>query len=577
MILQALTAYYEDLARTGKIARQGWGKSRISYALELGEGGEVCRVIPLETADERGKSRPREMELPAPVKRTVGVASNFLWDNGPYLLGHAKDAAKDSRAGKCFAAAKELHCSLLSGSEDPFAQAICRFFENYDPALGSTDPVLAGEWENLISGCNLTFAYGNQYPGDNEALSRAWESHYGQDAEGEKLRCLITGEPAVPEKTHPAIKRLYGAQSSGAALVSFNAPAFCSYGREQNENAPVGQYGAFAYTAALNYLLSDRRHYRRIGGDTYVFWAEGAEEQYEDAFGAFLDGNSDTVKDEDLASVLDALAGKKLCNWDNLPLNPENRFYVLGLAPNAARISVRFFLQDTFGVFAQRLKAHYDRLEIIRPSFDNRTQLPLWLLLQETVNRQSRDKTASPQMSADTLRAILTGGRYPATLFQQTMLRIRAEHDITRGKAAIIKAYLLRNDTQQNRMEALTVKLNDDCNDLPYVLGRLFSVLEDIQQQANPGINTTIKDRYFSSASATPAVVFPVLLNLAEKHQKKLSAGQKVYNSKRLQDLLGRIRESYPTHLTLSDQGIFQLGYYHETQKRYSGSKAGQE
>ena len=577
MILQALTAYYEDLARTGKIARQGWGKSRISYALELGEGGEVCRVIPLETADERGKSRPREMELPAPVKRTVGVASNFLWDNGSYLLGHAKDAAKDSRAGKCFAAAKKLHCSLLSGSEDPFAQAICRFFENYDPALGSTDPVLAGEWENLISGCNLTFAYGNQYPGDNEALARVWESHYGQDAEGEKLRCLITGEPAVPEKTHPAIKRLYGAQSSGAALVSFNAPAFCSYGREQNENAPVGQYGAFAYTAALNYLLSDRRHYRRIGGDTYVFWAEGAEEQYEDAFGAFLDGNSDTVKDEDLASVLDALAGKKLCNWDNLPLNPENRFYVLGLAPNAARISVRFFLQDTFGVFAQRLKAHYDRLEIIRPSFDNRTQLPLWLLLQETVNRQSRDKTASPQMSADTLRAILTGGRYPATLFQQTMLRIRAEHDITRGKAAIIKAYLLRNDTQQNRMEALTVKLNDDCNDLPYVLGRLFSVLEDIQQQANPGINTTIKDRYFSSASATPAVVFPVLLNLAEKHQKKLSAGQKVYNSKRLQDLLGRIRESYPTHLTLSDQGIFQLGYYHETQKRYSGSKAGQE
>lgn len=339
----------------------------------------------------------------------------------------------------------------------------------------------------------------------------------------------------------------------------------------------MGQYGAFAYTAALNYLLSDRRHYRRIGGDTYVFWAEGAEEQYEDAFGAFLDGNSDTVKDEDLASVLDALAGKKLCNWDNLPLNPENRFYVLGLAPNAARISVRFFLQDTFGVFAQRLKAHYDRLEIIRPSFDNRTQLPLWLLLQETVNRQSRDKTASPQMSADTLRAILTGGRYPATLFQQTMLRIRAEHDITRGKAAIIKAYLLRNDTQQNRMEALTVKLNDDCNDLPYVLGRLFSVLEDIQQQANPGINTTIKDRYFSSASATPAVVFPVLLNLAEKHQKKLSAGQKVYNSKRLQDLMDRIRESYPTHLTLSDQGIFQLGYYHETQKRYSGSKAGQE
>lgn len=575
MILQALVAYYEDLARSGKVARQGWVENSISYALELDDSGAITRVIPLETVDEKGKTKPRKMRLPAKVNRRSNVLANFLWDNGTYILGHAKDADKDAGAGKRFAAAKELHCSLLSGSQDPFAQAICRFFENYDPALGSTDPVLAGEWEDLISGCNLTFAYGNQYPGDNEALARAWESHYGQDAEGEKLRCLITGEPAVPEKTHPAIKRLYGAQSSGAALVSFNAPAFCSYGREQNENAPVGQYGAFAYTAALNYLLSDRRHYRRIGGDTYVFWAEGGEEQYEDAFGAFLDGGSERITDADLASVMDALAGKKLCSWDNLPLNPENRFYVLGLAPNAARISVRFFLQDTFGVFAQRLKAHYDRLEIIRPSFDTRAQLPLWLLLQETVNRQSRDKTPSPQMAADTLRAILTGGLYPATLFQQTMLRIRAEHDITRGKAAIIKAYLLRNDTQQNRMEALTVKLNDDCNYLPYVLGRLFSVLEDIQQQANPGINTTIKDRYFSSASATPAVVFPVLLNLAEKHLRKL--GKKAYKPERLQDLTGRIRESYPAHLTLSDQGIFQLGYYHETQKRYSGSKAGQE
>ena len=577
MILQALTAYYEDLARSGKIARQGWVENSISYALELDDSGAITRVIPLETVDEKGKTKPRRMKLPAKVNRRSNVLANFLWDNGTYILGHAKDVDKDAGTGKRFTAAKELHLSLLSGSEDPFAQAICRFFENYDPALGGTDSVLAGEWENLISGCNLTFAYGNQYPGDNEALARAWESHYGQDAEGEKLRCLITGKLTVPEKIHPTINKISKAQPPSVTLVSFNSPAFCSYGREKSENAPVGQYGAFAYTAALNYLLSSRQHHRYIGDDVYVFWARETEEQYEEAFGAFLDGDSKKITDADLASVLDALAGKKLCRWDDTRfLDPKNRFYVLCLAPNTARISVRFFLQDTFGAFAQRMKAHYDRLEI---GNDPQVQWPLWALLKETYNSTSKEEKPLPQMSADTLRAILTGGRYPATLFQQTMLRIRAEHDITRGKAAIIKAYLLRNDTQQNRMEALTVKLNDDCNYLPYVLGRLFANMEYVQYVANDRrkLNTTIKDNYLDSACATPSVVFPVLERLAEKHFGKMNETDRKWIRPRYVELQSRVTETLPKHMTLDDQGTFMIGYYHETHKYYPGSKAGQE
>ena len=386
------------------------------------------------------------------------------------------------------------------------------------------------------------------------------------------MRCLVTGELVVPEDVHPAIKRVYGAQSSGAALVSFNGDAFCSYGRVQNQNAPVGRYAAFTYTAALNRLLSDSNHCRRMGDTTVVFWAEDAEPQYQDFFGLAIDGGN-VVTDDDLRSVMNALAPGRVCDWNALPLHPNNRFYVLGLAPNAARLSVRFFLQNDFGAFVRHFKEHFDRLEIVRWKNDKETELPLWKLLRETVNQNSRDKTPSPQMAGDVLRSIFSGGRYPATLYQSTMLRLLAEHNVSRGKAAIIKAYLLRNSRNEKNKEALTVELNDQTTYLPYLLGRLFAVLENIQSAANPGINTAIKDKYLTSACETPSVVFPTLLKLAEKHLRKINGGTKGDCEKQLRELTGKITESFPKHLNLDDQGIFMLGYYHQPQERCGKKK----
>jgi len=570
MILQALVDYYEKQAEKGVISKPGWAKVPVSFALEIDENGQLLQVIPLKSDMGDGKKpRPREMLLPAPVKRTVRITANFLCDNAAYLLGYDGEG-NSGRAKRCFIEAKNLHLALLGGAQDDFAWAICRYFETWDTDKAGEHPEVLKYMEDIKKGANLVFMFDGKFPGENKAIARAWQDYYDSSDEGEvRMRCLVTGESVVPESVHPAIKGVQGAQSSGAALVSFNAPAFCSYGREQNLNAPVGKYAAFAYTTALNHLLSDRKHVKRIGDTTVVYWAEDAESRYQDAFTCILDGSADenTVTNKDLDDFMTAISRGQPANWDGIPLKPDNRFFVLGLAPNAARLSVRFFLRDNFGSFVRNLKRHYSDIEIVRDNRGWPGRIPLWALLRETVNEKSSDKTPSPQMSGDTLRAILSGGRYPATLYQYTQLRIRAEKRISQGRAAIIKAYLHRNTDKKEYKEALTVELNDKTTYQPYVLGRLFSVAEAIQEAASDV--TTIKDKYFSSACANPALVFPIVIDLMEKHLKKLEGPARIYFEKQVGELMGKITQSYPTHHNLYEQGVFQIGYYHQTQKRY--------
>lgn len=577
MILQSLVTYYETLAAKGEISRSGWGMVKVSCALEIDAEGQLLQAFSLKESDAKGKKMvTRIMTLPAPVKRGKGIAPNFLCDGGSYFLG-LDDKGKAERTQNCFAAAKELHLSLLGACISPCAKAICAFFEHWNADTARENPALSDCMDDILQGGNLVFLFENAFAQDDAEIAAAWQTYYEGDAAKNdvKMRCMVTGKLVSPALIHPWIKGVRDAQSSGAALISFNAPADCSYGREQNANAPVGTYAAFAYTTALNHLLAKRDAEGRplcsklVGDTTVVYWAEDAALQYQSAFSAFLDGADDSVTADDLHAFMSAIAEGRAANWDNEPLSPENHFYVLGLAPNAARLSVRFFERDTFGAMTAHIKQHFDRLSIVPDGKSKWIDIPLWALLRETVNENARVKMPSPQMAGEMLSAILTGGRYPATLYQQTQLRIRADRQITRGRAAIIKAYLMRNTINEEYKEVLNVNLNEQTTYQPYVLGRLFSVLEAIQQRANPGINTTIKDKYFSSACATPAMVFPTLLNLADKHLKKMDTGSTVYYAKQLGALTALITESYPAHQTLPDQGIFQLGYYHQTQKRY--------
>lgn len=576
MILQALVRHYEQLAAKGRLEAPGWQSVRVSFALRLSESGELRAIEDLREEVKSGKKSvltPRTMQVPEQVKRSSGVASNFLCDNAAYMLG-VDSRGKPDRALACFEACAQKHRAVLGGVAHPVAAAILRFFETWNPAQAAGHPLVAPLLGELAT-ANLIFQVGLTSAQDVPDIRAAWQRAYEAPAKGAQvMRCLVTGESAEVARLHSSIKGVQDAQAMGASLVSFNAPAFESYAHDggQGLNAPVGKYAAFAYGAALNRLLSDRDHRMHLGDTTIVFWAEDAEEAYADLFSAML-GNDQRVQDRDLLGVMRALAEGRSVSWEDVPLQPENRFYVLGLAPNSARLSVRFFLQDSFGAFSARMTAHHQRMEIVRPKNDPWETIPIFAMLRETVNPNASSKEASPHLAGDVVTAILTGGMYPATLYQQVQLRIRAEHEVTRGKAAIIKACLLRNTPEgknrENVLEVAQVKLNEETRYAPYVLGRMFAVLEGIQEAANPGINTTIRDRYFNSACCTPAVVFPVLIRLAQAHLKKLDGGLAVHMNRQLQELMGMLDEAYPDRLGLSDQGVFQLGYYHQRQKRY--------
>lgn len=568
MILQALARYYEDLLSRGEIDAPGWTPAKISYALCLNEKGRLTQVVPTMEEVSKGKKtvlQPQVFPLPAAVKRTVGIDSNFLWDNSTYLLG-VDQKGKPERSRDCFAAAAQKHHAVLDGIDSSIARAILAFFDTWQPSQAAEHSALAGLLEEVTAGANLLFRVDGCYPQKDVAIREAWQSYReSSNPDAVRMQCLVTGREDEITATHPAIKGVRDAQSSGAALVSFNAPAFCSYGREQNFNAPVGKYAAFAYTAALNHLLADRNNVQLIGDTTVVCWAEGADPAYQSfAMTAFF-GAESGLSDNDLRAALKRLADGLPC--DDLGIDPERPFYILGLAPNAARLSVRFFLRDSFGRLMKNVNDHYERLKIINARYE---VVPLWALLRETVNLNSRDKSPSPAMAGAVARAIFSGGPYPASLLEAVMLRIRAERNITWGRAAIIKAYYLKNPHKDCPKEVLTVSLNEASTDTAYTLGRLFSVCEAVQQAANPGINATIKDKYFNSAAAMPASIFPILNNLCQKHLRKLDGRLRVYYDKQIMELKGRLGESYPPRMTLAQQGSFDLGYYHQTQKRYT-------
>ena len=571
MILQALTRYYDDLLSRGEIAAPGWAPAKISLALYINENGELTQIVPTMVEGTKGKKtvmQPQLMVLPAAVKRTVSIASNFLWDNSAYLLG-VDQKGKPERSRECFAAAAKLHHMVLDGIDSPNARAILAFFDTWEPERAAEHPALIRQLDDVTAGGNLVFRVDGRKVEEDAAIREAWQRYRDGGESGVKMQCLVTGKEDEIAAVHPSVKGVRDAQSSGAALVSFNAPAFCSYGREQNYNAPVGKYAAFAYTAALNHLLADSDHVQHIGDTTVVCWAEGADDAYPGFFSAVIGGGTyGGLSDNDLRAALKRLANGLPC--DDLGVDPNRPFYILGLAPNAARLSVRFFLRDSFGKLMENVNAHYERMEIVRPAYEKFNYLPLWSLLRETVNLNSRDKAPSPAMAGATARAIFSGARYPASLLEAVMLRIRAERDITWGKAAIIKAYYLKNPHEDCPKEVLTVSLNEASTNPAYTLGRLFSVYEAVQQAANPGINTTIKDKYFNSAAAMPASIFPVLNNLCQKHLRKLDARQHVYYDKQIMKLKGVLNENYPARMTLAQQGSFDLGYYHQTQKRYT-------
>lgn len=596
MILQSLVHLYDELSRQGKVAREGWGIAKVSHRLVLDEEGGLIGIVSARKKVLRGKKEkeiPSDMMAPLPATRSSGVKANFLCDNSSYFLG-VDNKGKPERTKECFEAARALHHQILDGCHSAEARAILSYFDHWDVAGARDNPLVQTNLEDILGGSNFLFHVGNKDVSDIPEIRDAWERYYRSGSGEEdtiKGQCLITGKKDMPIATlHPKIKGVLGAQSSGANLVSFNAPAFCSYGYdgEQGQNAPVSEEAANAYGAALNFLLADRTHAKVMGDTTVVYWSEHGEEAYQDGFLGMM-GDEGGLTDEELDDVLAHMKEGRSSDIGGISVSPDEPFYILGLAPNAARISVRFFLRNTFGDILKNLAAHEERMKIVHSSLE-KERIPLYWILKAMDNPDCRKESAPSTFWAGKLtNAILINGYYPEAVYKNIMRRVFLCHEKSSGggknkekkidyiKASFIKAYLLKNCGMKWEGK-IQMAVNENCNDISYVLGRLFSVLENIQKSANHGINSTIKDRYFNSACATPAAVFPLLWKLTNAHLGKLDQPKAAYFKKKLGMLMDKIAmpdtgTPLPHRLTLDEQGAFVLGYYQETQARYAGKK----
>jgi len=551
----------------------------------------VIGVIPLALPDESGKSKRLinpQMLLPERYKRTVGIEPNFLSDNSGYVLG--RDAkGNPERSVKTHDAFKELHIRLLEDVDDPAAQAFVRFLRSWRQEM-LDEPIFDAERETILAGGNLVFFYQNEFMHNRTRLRDAWIRAQNAKDISTRAQCLITGEINPIAQVHPAIKGVVGAQAVGAALVSFNKTAFTFFGKEQGQNAPVSEQAAFAYTTALNHLIASRaKGHRarcmRIGDVTHVFWAEEHAPLEEDLIACFMEPSGDLEENAQLESRDDASTAqlmrdalRRLQNGqplEELRLNEKVRMHLLGLAPNAARISIRFYCVDSFGDLMHRVAQHHSDLEIVRGSKDPEFLAP-WQILLETA-AQGKKENIPPTLGGALMRAIYTGRAYPRNLYAAILTRVRADKVINRTRAAMIKGYLLRNARLAHSditKERMTLALNENFENPGYLMGRLFALLEKAQADALGGnVNATIKDRYFGAASATPNTVFPLLLRLSQHHHAKAKGP---YLEREIQKVLWKIQVNkanplaFPATLDMDGQGLFMLGYYQQKQALYT-------
>ena len=568
MILQALNEYYERLAgeEGSEIPLRGFSRQPVLFALEIDAAGTLRQVLDLR--DDSKKRAPAQLVLPEPLKTPgSGFSANFLWDNTGYVLGvDAKD--KPDRAAKSFQAFRERMVEVAGQLDDAGLKAVQAFLDAWSPAMA---PELEG-WKDM-AGRNLVFRLAGEkrFVHERPDVRQAWLTYYETTVAEDVGQCLVTGKPGPIALTHTSIKGVWGAQSSGAAIVSFNQRSFESYGKDlqQGLNAPVSEEAAFNYTTALNDLLkSGSRQRVQIGDATTVFWT-GRKTESEGFLGLVFSQKEDQGDLGDLRLFLQAAREGKMP--DRLKSEGDARFYVLGLSPNAGRLSVRFWHVDTVAGMWRKLGQHFDDLRMAK-TYDNEPDFPpMWLLLKATAKREDLDNL-SPLLSGAFMRAILTGGAYPGGLLAAVIGRIRAEQKITYARAALIKACLARNARLGGKPLEVSVSLDEQNTTPAYLLGRLFAVLEKVQQAAHGSgkINRTIMDSFFSSASTVPMRVFPYLVNtLLPAHLRKIASekrGLAHYFKGNVAKLLDPILASdgFPPHLDIKGQGLFSLGYYHQ-------------
>lgn len=579
MILSALNDYYHHLLerKTDGIAPFGYSQEKISYALVITLEGELVDVMDMRDTSGK-KPRPGMLTVPQPEKRTSGVKPNFLWDKSSYVLGvSSKGGDRTLEEHQAF---KQVHSDILAEESDPALTALLRFLKTWTPDQFQISAVFKDE----MLDANFVFRIDGQQGFVHETpAAMALRARMLEQSAGKTSMCLVTGREQPIARLHPAIKGVNGAQSSGASIVSFNKDSFGSYLKAQGDNAPVSEQVAFGYSTVLNHLLrrdDSNKQRLQLGDTTVVFWAEAqTEEQAEAAellFSGWLQPPTDASETMRLGAAMAAVAqGRPLPDLD-LNISPDTKIFILGLAPNASRLSIRFWERGSLQRFAERLVAHYQDL-LLEPK-PWRTEPSIWRLLIETVpHRDGRGRAddIQPLLAGEMARAVLTGSRYPRTLLTNLIMRMRADGHISPLRVALCKGVLARDRRLgvKGIDKEVPVSLETNNTDPGYLLGRLFATLENVQEAAQgKNVNATIRDRYYGAASATPASIFPVLIRNAQHHLGKVrkdKPGLAVNLEKQVSEIVDLLGSTFPRSLRIEAQGRFAIGYYHQTQARY--------
>lgn len=585
MILQALYGLYK---RIPDVDAPGFAPMGLSWAVVLSPEGDFQSLHPLRQKAERGsKLVPTPYSAPSPGKRTSGDKAGFVADKTDYVFGFDPAAHDDPEARgklkKRFELFRQAHLDAREAISHPDFDALCQFLQNWDvadPDIGEKLASAANAPVEEIVGTNLTFqisgrtAFVHMLP----EVKEYWSQSHGDKNDAFSGFCLVTGREQTLARLHdPAIKGVVGAQSSGASLVSFNAKAYESYGKDQSYNAPVGEAPAFAYCTALNWLLSQRDRRFRIGDTTAVFWTSEpnpVEEMLPWMMSGVPEGEDSETKQR-VAALLEKVARGSLGQDELDDTNTE--FYILGLSPNASRLSVRFWHTGSVGELIANLKLHLTQIEIVRQWDETE---PLHPSAYQLLRQTARDVDGIPPLLGGALmRAILLGTRYPEALAQGVLRRIRVVEKNQKGegtrdnvnyfRVAILKGWLLRNHQEwltQNNI-TMTTALDKENPSTAYQLGRLFAVYEQAQRAAHDfNLDRTIRETMFSSASANPLSVFGRLDRLNKHHLRKLTPQSNRFFSDIIDEIHQKIKSPtfYPASLNPKEQSLFCIGYYHQ-------------
>ena len=572
MILQSLNDLYSRIASDPdyEIAPPGFSNQKISFRIVVKPDGNLFEIEDARKPNSAGKLMPTVISVPGETKPSgPGINPCFLWDNQTYLLGMQPENKQPDFGKLRFESFRDLHLANERQISDPDYSAICRFLESWDPLDLGNFPIL----NEVGTGFGIFQIQGSKKPvHENKKIESWWKQRVSGQGDSETIsQCMVTGVTSPIARLHPKIKGVAGAQSVGASIVSFNNSAYESYGKTQSFNSPVSEKVAFQYGAALNSLLNgpkSDKHRISIGGTTVVFWTDGPQSTLvESCFAEFVGGGSSSIDDvqdqtqrERLLRLLSAV--KKGGHFQDFDDNLQTGFYILGLAPNAARLAVRFFHRSSIGELIGRLHDHLNCFKMVR-EFDQPIgakkpdpEFPaLWQILRETARTS---KEISPLLGGGLTRSVIEGTPYPDALLTSVIRRIQADRRITYLRAATIKASLVRNHNQP-----IPIMLDTTNTEPAYRLGRLFSALEKTQDDALGNVNAGIRDRFYGAASATPASVFPRLLRTYQHHLSKLTPGLKVQREQLIQEILESI-QVFPSQLNLKRQGMFAIGYYHQ-------------